>query len=78
MDRLTIEEVENQMQNFYGAERKLMGNICQKLADTMRENERLRDVLNYVAVGEDKTVDQLIAEYDKYQEITNKESDDVG
>jgi len=37
MGRLTIEEVESQMQNFYGAERKLMGDICQQLADVMRD-----------------------------------------
>lgn len=37
-----------------------------------RENERFLAVLNYVAIGEDKTINALIDEYDKYQDITNK------
>lgn len=41
--------------------------VVKLLADTMRENERLWSVLQYVANGEDSTVEKLIEDFESYQ-----------
>jgi membrane-bound lytic murein transglycosylase MltF len=72
-NRLTIEEVEGQMQNFYGAGRNLIGNICKQLLDSLRENEQMKEELTayrmvYNPLGHDVTT--------RYQlEQRNKDSD---
>lgn len=67
--KLTIEEAET----FAVTRCDDASRIARQLADTMRENERLRGAIQYVANGEDTTADDLIAEYESYR---NKHSDD--
>lgn len=46
--------------------------LAQQLADTMRENERLQATLEYIAVGEDTSVADLIGQAESYR---NKQSE---
>ena len=76
MDKLSLKEVEITAEKGippvisieYGK------TMAKQLADMMRENERLLEVLNYFAVGEDKTIEQAMAVYDTYLVTSNKDS----
>lgn len=82
MDKLTIEECEAYANAIVGedfdAPKLLPVRIAQQLADTMRENERLRRQLENsmnVMIGLDKTGEVLLAAeiYDIRQALSNKD-----
>lgn len=73
MDKLSIEEIEYIIEDYnnVGGHPNIIL-LAERLLDTMRENERLKAILNYVAVGEDSTIEFLASQYDHYR---NKHSE---
>jgi len=72
MDKLTIEQVEEGIKDcdnryiIFELRGEELKSVLQQLADTMRENEKLWSALNYIAVGEDVTVEKLIGDWEKF------------
>lgn len=68
MDKLTIEEADRAaLMGMGGNTFNNITALAGQLAETMRENERLAATLQYIATGDDTTIDDLHAQYDFYR-----------